>query len=197
MTTAAAASATFFASSEEFHDWLEENHESESELWVGFHKRATGRPSMTWSESVDQALCFGWIDGVRRSLGDESYAIRFTPRKPGSTWSKVNVAKMEALKRQGRVRPVGLRAYERRSERKTGMYSYEQPEPAELSGEYSRQLRANARAREHFESRPPWYRRAAAHWVMSATREQTRLKRLATLIECSERGQDVPPLRRR
>src|SRR3954447_19335409 len=126
------ADPVFFESPREFYDWLESHHESETELLVGFHKKATGKPSMTWSESVDQALCFGWIDGVRRSLGDESYTIRFTPRKPGSTWSKVNVAKVEELERNGLMRPAGRRAFDARTEHNTGIYSFERDEPAEL-----------------------------------------------------------------
>jgi uncharacterized protein YdeI (YjbR/CyaY-like superfamily) len=151
---------------------------------------------MTWSESVDQALCFGWIDGVRRGRDDESYTIRFTPRKPKSTWSKLNVAKVERLKEAGLMRPAGLAAFERRSEENTGVYSFERDEDAALPAEYERRLRANAAAAEYFDSRPPWYRRTATHWVVSAKREETRARRLAQLVQCSAEGRHVPPLAR-
>src|SRR3954471_14082314 len=144
------ANPVFFASSAEFRAWLEKHHESETELLVGFHKKATGKPSMTWSESVDQALCFGWIDGVRRSLGDESYTIRFTPRKPGSTWSKVNVAKVEELERNGLMRPAGRRAFDARTEDNTGVYSFERDQPVELPRDGFTDV-----AWEFFQAQPP------------------------------------------
>ena len=184
----------FFATPEEFGAWLEENHATATEVLVGFHKRGSGKPSITWPESVEQALCFGWIDGVRRSLGDESYTIRFTPRKPSSTWSKVNLEKVEELKRRGLMRPAGLRAYEERREAKTGIYSYEQREKAELPAEYEERLRANRAAWEFWTSRPPSYRKAAVWWVVSAKREGTRERRLATLIDDSANGRTVAPL---
>jgi uncharacterized protein YdeI (YjbR/CyaY-like superfamily) len=181
----------FFASPDDFRAWLEQNHESEAELLVGFHKKATGKPSMTWSESVDQALCFGWIDGVRRSLGEESYTIRFTPRKPRSTWSKINVAKVEELERKGQMRPAGRRAFEARSEDNTGIYSFERDRPAELPPE-----RLTPAAQEFFEAQPPGYQRTAAHWVMSAKRQETRDRRLAQLIQDSEAGRRLRHLTR-
>jgi uncharacterized protein YdeI (YjbR/CyaY-like superfamily) len=119
---------TFFATPQEFRTWLEDNHETATELLVGFHKKGSGKPSITWPESVEEALCFGWIDGVRRSLDHESYTIRFSPRKPNSTWSRVNLEKVEELRRRERMRPAGLRVYEERREAKTGVYSYEQRE---------------------------------------------------------------------
>jgi uncharacterized protein YdeI (YjbR/CyaY-like superfamily) len=154
----------------------------------------SGRPSITWPESVEQALCFGWIDGVRRSLGDDSYTIRFTPRRPSSTWSRTNLEKVEELKRLGLMRPAGLRVYEERREAKTGVYSYEQREAAALPAEYEDRLRANAAAWEFWTSRPPSYRKAAVWWVVSAKREETRERRLARLIEDSREGRTVPPL---
>jgi uncharacterized protein YdeI (YjbR/CyaY-like superfamily) len=184
----------FFATPEEFRAWLEENHETATELLVGFHKKGSGKPSITWPESVEQALCFGWIDGVRRSLGDESYTIRFTPRKPSSTWSRVNLEKVEELGRRGLMRPAGLRAYDERREAKTGIYSYEQREAAELPAEYEERLRANPAAWEFWTARPPSYRKAAVWWVVSAKREETRERRLRTLIEDSENGRTVAPL---
>jgi uncharacterized protein YdeI (YjbR/CyaY-like superfamily) len=161
---------------------------------VGFHKKGSGRPSITWPESVEQALCFGWIDGVRRGLDDQSYTIRFTPRKPNSTWSRVNLEKVEELKRRGLMRPAGLRAYEQRREAKTGIYSYEQREAAELPAEYEERIRANRGAWTDWSARPPSYRKAATWWIVSAKREETRERRLAQLIEHSERGGTVPPL---
>lgn len=187
---------TFFAAPEEFRAWLEAHHQEESELLVGFWKRGTGKPSITWPQSVDEALCFGWIDGVRRSLGDEAYTIRFTPRKARSTWSAVNVRRIGELIAQGRVRPAGLKAFEARSEDKTAIYSYEQRSP-ELPEPYTGELRANAAAWEFWQKQPPWYRRTASWWITSAKKEETRRKRLATLIELSAQGRPLPQLDRR
>jgi uncharacterized protein YdeI (YjbR/CyaY-like superfamily) len=186
----------FFATPEQFGAWLEEHHETASELWVGFYKTATGKPSITWEESVEQALRFGWIDGVRRSLDDESYTNRFTPRKPTSNWSRINVAQVEELKRRGLMAPAGLRAYEARKPERTGVYSSERREPAVLPSEFAERLRANPVATEWFEGRPPGYRKTAIHWVISAKREETRLRRLQQLIDCSAEGRNVPPLAR-
>jgi uncharacterized protein YdeI (YjbR/CyaY-like superfamily) len=186
----------FFATPEQFGAWLEEHHETESELWVGFYKKASGKPSITWAESVEQALRFGWIDGVRRSLDDESYTNRFTPRKPTSNWSAINVAKVEELKARGLMAPAGLRAYEARTPERTGVYSFERADAAVLPPEFEQRLRANAAAVDWFESRPPGYRRMATHWVVSAKREETRLRRLQQLIDCSAEGRNVPPLAR-
>jgi uncharacterized protein YdeI (YjbR/CyaY-like superfamily) len=151
---------------------------------------------MTWPEAVDEALCFGWIDGVRHSVDETSYRNRFTPRRPGSNWSRVNVAKVEALVAQGRMRPAGLKAFEARTAARSGVYSFEQERPAELAPEYLEQVRADAAAWADFSARPPSYRRQVAHWVMSAKREETRQRRLATLIESSGQGRTVPPLTR-
>jgi uncharacterized protein YdeI (YjbR/CyaY-like superfamily) len=186
---------TFFANPGDFRAWLERHHASAGELLVGFHKRGSGRPSMTWTESVDQALCFGWIDGVRRRIDDTSYSIRFTPRKPRSTWSAVNVKRMKELIEQGLVAPAGLAAFERRSDDRTAIYSHEQRRDAKLEPDQQRRLEADERARAYFESRPPSYRRAAIHWVTSAKKPETRERRLSQLIECSAAGRPVPPLR--
>ena len=186
----------FFASPEQFGAWLEEHHESASELWVGFYKKASGKPSITWPEAVEQALRFGWIDGVRRSLDDESYTNRFTPRKPTSNWSAINVAKVEELKARGLMAPAGLRAYEARTPERTGVYSFERREPAVLPPDFEERLRANPAASEWFEGRPPGYRKTAIHWVISAKREETRMRRLQQLIDCSAEGRTVPPLTR-
>jgi uncharacterized protein YdeI (YjbR/CyaY-like superfamily) len=185
----------YFGSPQEFYDWLEEHHETEDEVYVGFYKQHTGKRAMSWSEAVDQALCFGWIDSRANSIDEDRYMQRFTPRKPGSNWSKINVEKVARLKEAGLMRPAGLAAFEKRSDGRTGVYSFER-EHAELPPEYEEQLRANAAAAAYFEAKPPWYRRAATHWVVSAKREETRLRRLAQLIEDSARGLDVKPLRR-
>ncbi len=185
----------FFASTAEFRSWLEEHHETATELWVGFYKKASGKPSMTWSEAVDQALCFGWIDGVRRSVGADGFANRFTPRKPRSNWSNVNIAKVEALTAQGLMMPAGVRAFELREAAQSGVYSFEK-RPEALPPEYEAQFREQPAAWVFFEQQPPGYRRLAAHWVTSAKREETRLKRLATLIEDSACGRRIGLLAR-
>jgi uncharacterized protein YdeI (YjbR/CyaY-like superfamily) len=185
----------FFASPEEFYAWLEEHHESETEVYVGYYKKATRHPSLTWSEAVDQALCFGWIDGRVNRIDAERHMQRFTPRRPGSNWSKINVEKVAKLKEAGLMRPAGLEAFDRRSDAKTGVYSFE-GETATLPPDYENRLRANRAASQYFDSRPPWYRRTAIYLVMSAKREQTRLRRLEQLIEDSAAGRDIKQLRR-
>ena len=187
---------TFFATAAEFRRWLKRHHRSERELWVGFHKKSSGRPSLSWPESVDEALCFGWIDGVRRTVNGESYAIRFTPRRSGSTWSAVNTRRAEELIREGRMQPAGLRAFEARDPEKSGVYSFEQRTAARLSPEAEAQFRVNPAAWSFFESQPPGYRRTAVWWVVSAKREATRAQRLETLIEDSAAGRRIAPLRR-
>jgi uncharacterized protein YdeI (YjbR/CyaY-like superfamily) len=179
---------------DEFRAWLEQNHATASEIEVVFYKKGSGKPSMTWSESVDEALSFGWIDGVRRGRDEESSTTRFTPRKPRSTWSKVNVEKAQRLIAHGLMRPAGLAAFERRTDDNTGVYSFENE--TELAPEYEARLRANKAAADYFESRPPWYRRTAIHLVMSAKREETRERRLEQLIEDSAARRDIKQLRR-
>lgn len=177
----------FFATPADFRRWFEKNHETESELLVGFYKRDSGRPSITWPESVDQALCFGWIDGVRKRIDDVSYTIRFTPRKRSSTWSAINIRRVEELKKLGLMQPAGLRAYEARSAEKSGIYAYENA-PKELPPADDKKFRANRKAWEYFNAQAPSYRRVAIYWVMSAKREETRERRLALLIEDSAAG---------
>ena len=184
----------FFQSPQEFYDWLEENHETAAEVHVGFHKQHTGRRAMSWSEAVDQALCFGWIDGRVNKLDEDRYMQRFTPRRPGSNWSKVNVEKVSKLKEAGLMRAAGLAAFERRTDARTGVYSFESE--SELSPEFEARLRANAAAVDYFDSRPVWYRRTAVHLVMSAKRQETRERRLEQLIEDSAAGRDIKQLRR-
>jgi len=186
----------FFPTPADFRAWLEVHHEVHAELLVGFYKRGSGKPSITWPESVDEALSFGWIDGVRRSLGEEAYTIRFTPRRATSIWSAINVARVADLTAQGRMRPMGLRAFAARSEAKTGVYSFERNEAAKLSAEQERLLRKNKKAAAYFDAQPAWYRRTATHWVISAKREDTRARRLALLIADSAAGRAIPTLRR-
>lgn len=185
----------FFATPDEWRSWLAENHEQAQEVWVGYYKTNSGKPSLTWSQSVDEALCFGWIDGVRYSIDEISYKIRFTPRRPGSNWSAVNIKKVEEMIARGRMTPAGLKAYEARKPDKSGVYSYEQARP-QLDPAYEEELRGNAAAWQFFQSQPAWYRRTAGHWVMEAKREETHRKRLATLIEDSAQGKTIGPLTR-
>jgi len=184
----------FFETPAEWRAWLEAHHETASEVEVGFRRKGTGLPTMTWSESVDEALCFGWIDGVRHSIDDTSYRNRFTPRKPRSTWSRVNVAKVEALEAAGKMRPAGRAAFERRTEENSGVYSFEGDRADALPEPYAAVLAADERASAYFAASPRWYRRAAVHWVTSAKREATRERRLAQLVACSAEGRAVPPL---
>ena len=182
----------FFATPAAFRAWLEKNHAKEKELLVGFYKRESGKPSMTWPESVDEALCFGWIDGVRKRIDDVSYTIRFTPRRKGSIWSRINVDKVEALKKAGKMTPAGLEAYSWRTQAKTQIYAYEQ-RGSDFPGEYEDRLRANKKAWEFFSSQAPWYQRNVKHWVSSAKREETREKRLKDLIASSAAGKRAGP----
>jgi uncharacterized protein YdeI (YjbR/CyaY-like superfamily) len=187
---------TFFATPADFRTWLEANHADHDELIVGFYKKASGRPSITWPEAVDEALCFGWIDGVRRSIDGDSYSNRFTPRRPRSNWSTVNIRRVHELIEEGRMTPAGLAAFERRDEQRSGVYSFERREEAKLDADQERRFRAAPGAWEWFQSRPPGYRRAALHWVVSAKRAETRERRLATLIEDSANGRTIKPLTR-
>lgn len=186
-----AGTPKFFATPADFRKWLSSNHDKAQELWVGFYKKETGWPSITWPESVDEALCVGWIDGIRKRLDDESYVIRFTPRKPRSIWSAVNIRRVAELTREGRMRPAGLEAFERRSEDRSAIYSYEQPKTTVFDEEAERQFRANRKARDFFESQPPGYRRLATFFVMSAKKEETRRKRLQRLIADSAAGRRI------
>ena len=195
-TTPSPKKPRFFTTPSQFRAWLEIHHQKRAELWVGFYKRGSGMPSITWPESVDEALCFGWIDGVRRSLGDHAYAIRFTPRRSGSIWSAINVDKVASLTKLGKMRKSGLRAFAARTAAKTGIYSFERNEPAKLTARQETRLRANRRAARFFDSQPPWYRRTAIHWVVSAKREETRERRLALLIADSAAGRSIAPLAR-
>jgi uncharacterized protein YdeI (YjbR/CyaY-like superfamily) len=185
----------FFASPTELRDWLTRHSESEAELWVGFHRKATGRASVSWAEVVDQALCFGWIDGIRKKLDEETFTNRLTPRKRGSTWSALNIKRVGELEKEGLLQPAGRRAFEARDPKKSEIYSYERSSAA-FNDELMSRFRADEGAWRFFQSQPPSYRRTATWWVVSASREETRLRRLATLIEDSAAGRRVGPLRR-
>ena len=180
----------FFPTEEEFRRWLEANHETAPDLLVGFWKKGSGKPSIDWPQARDQALCFGWIDGIRKSLGDESYTIRFTPRRKGSIWSKVNVDRFEALKASGEMKPAGEQAYERDKHR-SGLYAYEKPLAA-LAPEEEKLIRRTKDAWTHWEKAAPSYRRSVLNWITTAKKPETRSKRLATLIEVSAAGERIP-----
>ena len=186
----------FFAAPEELRAWLEEHHEHATELYVGYHKKHTGIPSLVWSEAVDEALCFGWIDGVVRRIDDKRHAQRFTPRKPSSTWSAINIAKVAQLRAEGRMRPAGEAAFARRREDRSAIYSYEQREHPQLEPEQEVQFRANPAAWTFFAQAPPSYRKVALYWVISAKKPETRARRLATLIEDSAAGRRLKQLTR-
>src|SRR5262245_37008731 len=183
---------TFFATPAELRRWFARHHATERELWVGFHTKGSGTPSVTWPEAVDEALCVGWIDGVRKRVDATSYQIRFTPRRAGSTWSVVNIGRARALIADGRMRPAGEAAFEARREDRSGRYSHEQRGEVTLDPGYEEVLRADADAWRDFSSRPPSYRKTVVWWVMTAKREETRRRRLATLVESSRRGELVP-----
>ena len=177
---------TFFSTQSAFRKWLEKNHDKVKELSVGFYKVKTGKPSITWSESVDEAICFGWIDGIRKSIDNESYCIRFTPRKPKSIWSAINIKKVEELTKQGLMYPAGLAAFSKREENKSRIYSYEK-DVAILSDVFLKKFKANKKAWKFFQSMAPSYQNTAIHWVMSAKQEITKVKRLDELIrDCGE-----------
>ena len=183
---------TFFATPTEFREWLAVNHDSVPELWVGFYKTKSGIPSITWPEAVDEALCIGWIDAVRKSIDAERYMIRFTRRLPRGIWSAVNIARVAALTSEGRMQAPGLRAFAERKEERSGIYSYEQAESPVLPPDFEQEFRMHADAWAYFESRPGWYRKAAIWSILSAKRDETKRKRLDELIDCSSRGVTLP-----
>ena len=176
---------TFFSTQDEFREWLQKNHKTETELLVGFYKVNSQKPSMTWSQSVDQALCFGWIDGIRRSIDEDSYCIRFTPRRKTSIWSEVNIKKVEELTLKKLMTPEGLKAFSYRKENKSGIYSHEN-ELADFDTNFEKQFKENKLAWDFFVAQAPSYKRVIKHWVMTAKQEKTRLSRLEKLIKESE-----------
>jgi uncharacterized protein YdeI (YjbR/CyaY-like superfamily) len=178
----------FFQTPADFRTWLQKNHATATELWVGFYKRDSGKPSITWPESVDQALCFGWIDGIRKRVDEISYQIRFTPRRRGSIWSTINIKRATELVRQKQMRPTGLKAFAARIKNKSGIYSYEQ-RSTELSQPYANLLKKNKAAWNFFENQSPSYRKIIGWWIISAKKKETRMARLAKLINESAKGQ--------
>jgi len=184
----------FFTTTDELREWFDANHQTAEELWLGYHKKRTGRPTISWSDAVDEALCVGWIDSVRYALDDDRSAQRFTPRRAGSTWSAINVRKVGELTAQGRMRPAGLAAYGARDPGKTAIYSYEQAEAA-LSDEETALIRADEAAWVDWQRRAPSYRRTVTHWIVSAKKPETRARRLDALIDASAAGEPVGPMR--
>jgi uncharacterized protein YdeI (YjbR/CyaY-like superfamily) len=194
-TAASPPKPVFFETPAAFRAWLEKHHRTATELWVGYYKRATGKASVTWPETVDEALCVGWIDGIRKTIDVEAYMIRFTPRRTTSIWSRVNIGRVKVLSAEGRMRPEGVAAFERRN--RTDVYSFEQlSERRGLDAAAEREFRKHRAAWAWFQQQPTWYRRTAGHWVVSAKKPETRAKRLATLIGDSEAGRRIGPLAR-
>lgn len=179
--------AKFFRTPQDFRKWLERNHAKVKELWVGYYKKDSGKVSITWPESVDEALCYGWIDGIRKSIDDKSYMNRFTPRRPASIWSDINTKRVAELKKQGRMTPAGLAAFSLRDPKRSGRYSFENV-PASFDRELARNFQARKDAWKFFEKQPPSFRRKSVFWVMSAKQPETRARRLAKLIESCEQG---------
>jgi uncharacterized protein YdeI (YjbR/CyaY-like superfamily) len=184
----------YFASPAEFRAWLEEHHETETEVWVGMWKKATGKQGLNWAQAVDEALCFGWIDGIAKRVDGERHKQRFTPRKPTSNWSAINIANVERLRSEGRMRPAGEAAFARRRDDRTAVYSHEQRMNPEFAPEEQAQLEGDAEAWSYWSARPPSYRRQATWWVISAKRPETRARRLATLIADCAAGRTIKPL---
>jgi len=180
----------FFESPAALRKWFRAHHATAHELWVGFHKKGSGRASITWPESVDEALCVGWIDGIRKRVDDDSYTIRFTPRRKHSIWSAVNIARIAVLTEEKRMRPTGLAAFATRKENRSGIYAYEQRRDA-LEEPYAAILKKNRRAAAFFDAQPPGYRKLMGWWIVSAKREETRLGRLEKLIAASARGERI------
>ncbi|HSS22102.1 MAG TPA: YdeI/OmpD-associated family protein [Pyrinomonadaceae bacterium] len=182
---------TFFKRPADLRRWLARNYAQETELWVGFYKKDSGEPGITWPQSVDEALCFGWIDGIRKSIDDISYKIRFTPRRPGSIWSAVNIKRAGELVEQGLMQATGLKAFAARKEYRSGIYSYEQ-RSVDLPDEYAENLKKNKKAWQFFHEQPASYRKAMTWRILSAKKEETKLKRLAELIKYSASEQRHP-----
>ena len=184
----------FFPTPADFRLWLEKNHDKFDELWVAYFKKATGKPSITWTESVEQALCFGWIDGIRYKVDEEVYKIRFTPRKTGSHWSRVNVDHVRNLKKKGLMHASGLSAFNKRKKEKTAQATYEKGE-IKMDPSYEKQIKSNKAAWEYYQQLTPSVRKQYVGWVMSAKKEETRINRLTTLIDSSAKGKLIPPLK--
>jgi uncharacterized protein YdeI (YjbR/CyaY-like superfamily) len=185
-----ASKPKFFTTPDKFRSWLEKNHATANELEIGFHKKSSGKKSITYGEALDEALCFGWIDGVRRRLNETSYQQRFTPRRPRSIWSLVNIKHVERLKNEGRMHPAGLAAFEQRDPRRTGIYAFENA-PRELSKDHEMEFRKVKGAWEYFQTYPPYLKKTVSYWVTSAKKEETRSKRLQRLIESCAKGERI------
>lgn len=183
----------FFPTKSHLRKWFEKNHDKTDELWVGYYKKDTGKPSITWPESVDEALCFGWIDGIRKSIDDERYKIRFTPRRKSSTWSAVNTKRIKELIKLGLVKSAGLKVFNNRDKKKSERYSFEQVK-VKLPVGFEKKIKANKKAWSYFQNLPPSSKKLSVWWIISAKKEETKLRRLNTLIECSESGRKIPPL---
>lgn len=184
----------FFKTKKELRKWFEKNHLKLDEVWIGYYKKATGKKSITWSESVDEAICFGWIDGIRKSIDEVSYTNRFTPRRPNSNWSAVNIDKVKRLTELGLMKPEGIKAYKKRKSNKSKVYSYEQ-ESDQLEKSFEKIFKKNKKAWQFFnEKLAPSYRKTSIRWVMSARQEKTRIKRLEILIASSAKGEKIPLL---
>lgn len=187
---APAVAPKFFENPRDFRKWLEKNYDKKKEVFVGFYKIGTGKKTITWPESVDEALCFGWIDGVRKSIDEKSYFIRFTPRKPTSTWSAINIGKIEELTKKGLMHPAGIAAFAQRKEHKSKIYSYEK-EPVKLSAEFEKKLKANKKAWVYFQKQGAYYQNRVTNWIMGAKQKATNLKRLQTVIDLSEQQKKI------
>ncbi len=184
---------TFFKSSAEFRSWLKKNHDQVPVLLVGFYRKDSGKGGITYPEALDEALCFGWIDGLRRRYDESSYTVRFTPRKEGSIWSAVNTKRVGELMKLRRMHQAGQKVFDQRDQKKANLYSYERA-TCKLEGAYEKTFRANQKAWEFYQAQPPWYRRTSAWWVISAKQEKTRLRHLAQLIDDSANGRRIKPL---
>lgn len=182
------SSVTHFRSPAELRKWFRANHATATELWVGIYRKSSGKPSITWAEAVDEALCVGWIDGIRKRVDDESYTNRFTPRRKGSVWSAINIARVKALTAEKRMRPEGLKAFAARIENRSGIYSYEQRRD-QLEEPYASLLKKNKAAAAFFEAQPPYYRKQVGWWIVSAKKEETRMERLKKFIDAAAKGE--------
>jgi uncharacterized protein YdeI (YjbR/CyaY-like superfamily) len=185
---------TFFETGRAFRAWLDKQHATEPELLLGFNTKGSGAGGITYQEALDEALAFGWIDGIRRRIDDVSYSIRFTPRRPRSIWSAVNIRRVGELTAEGRMTAAGIAAFEKRDAKRSAIYSYEQRQAATLDAAALKAIKADKKAWTFYEAQPPFYRRTSAHWILSAKKPETRAKRVATLIECSRNGERIPPL---
>ena len=178
----------FFKTPQEFRAWLKKNHKTADEIIVGYYKKSSGKPTMTWQESVDEALCFGWIDGIRRKYGEDSYGNRFTPRRPGSNWSAININRVAELTKLKRMQPAGVAAFAKRTEAKSRVYTYEQQELLTLDKAIEKKFKANKKAWNFFQAQPPYYRKLMTRWLNSGKAEETRMRRLAKLVASCENG---------